>query len=200
MGMRIFWLSALLFVLCSSSAALAQSREDAMAAVLRCTGISDNAVRLACYDRAAGQTRSALAKPEIVAPPPPAATNDEDTDGAGHWLDKTFGTVPDRAPQTSVAQFGSETLTSRFAQPGHIRGDTINVIHARMTRYAFAGGMITVWLDNGQVWRQIPGGDALGSLSRPALSYNVEIARSWGGAYVMTIGGVHHKLNVLRIK
>ena len=195
-----FFCSALLLLAALSCGAAAQSRSDAMAAVLRCTGITDNTARLACYDKAAGQTRAALAKPEAAPPPPPPVAEDEDSGAAGHWFDNTFGTVPDRAPQTSVAQFGSETLTSKFAQPGHMRGDTINAIRARMTRYAFTGGLITVWLDNGQVWRQIPGGDALGSLSQPALSYSVEIARSWGGAYVMTIGGVHHKLNVLRIK
>lgn len=198
--MKAFGFAALITLPCllPVTGALAQTRADAMAAVLRCTAIANDTARLACYDKAAGQTRSALARPAAAPPPPPEQDSDED-DG-GHWLEKTFGTVPDRAPQTSVAQFGSETLTSKFAQPGHIRGDTVNAVEAGMIRYVFRGGLITVTLDNGQVWRQIPGDPPVGYLARPASSYRATIKRGWGGSYIMTLSGLHRRIHVLRIE
>ncbi|HEY5347813.1 MAG TPA: hypothetical protein VIJ72_06445 [Rhizomicrobium sp.] len=204
----------LIFLPLTFIGASAPSREDAMSAVLRCAAITDDSTRLACYDKAAGQTRSALASPEITPAPAPATMpapapqqaatsaapdSDSDMDDAGHWLDRTLGTVPERAVQTSVAQFGSETLTSKFPQPIHIPGDTVNAVHAQMTRYTFAGGLITVWLDNGQVWRQVLGDEPVGYLSEPAASYAVEIRRGGAGAYVMSLSGLHRKISVLRI-
>ena len=198
--MKVFC-SALLLLTALPLGAAAQSRSDAMAAVLRCTGITDSAARLACYDKAAGQTRAALAKPEVVAPPPVAQTADDGDDARGRsFFDKALGIAPDRPPQTTVAQFGSETLTSNSAQPEHLRGDTINAIHARMTTYSFQGGLLTVALDNGQVWRQTPGDQKIGYLAKPALSYSVEIMRSSSASYVMKIGGVATRLRVLRVR
>jgi hypothetical protein len=200
--MKAFGFAVLIALPClfPVTSAAAQSRADAMAAVLRCTAITNDTARLACYDKAAGQTRSALARPEAAPPPPPPQQDNAGDDGSDHWFENTFGTVPDRAPQTSVAQFGSETLTSKFAQPGHIRGDTVNTIEAGMTRYVFRGGLITVTLDNGQVWRQIPGDPPIGYLARPASSYRATIKRGWGGSYVMTLSGLQRRIHVLRIE
>ena len=180
----------------------AQSRSDAMSAVLRCTGIVDNTARLACYDKAAGQTRAALATPEIVASPPAShlAADDEDDTRGRSFFDKALGIAPDRQPQTTVAQFGSETLTSDAAQPEHIRGDIVNAIHARMTTYDFRGGLLAVALDNGQVWQQIPGDQKIGHLSKSALSYTVKITRSSAASYVMAISGIATRLRVLRVR
>jgi hypothetical protein len=201
--MKIFCSMTLVVLAMLPFGAVAQSRTDAMSAVLRCTGINDNMARLACYDKAAGQTRAALASPEAVAPPPAAQQSPSDDGGrerGPNLFEKALGIAPERPAQTTVAQFGSETLTSNIPQPGHIRGDIINAIQARMTNYAFRGGLLTVALDNGQVWQQMPGGQKVGYFSKPALSYTVEITRGSAASYIMAISGIHMELRVLRAK
>ena len=80
-------------------------------------------------------------------------------------------------------------------------GDTIDQISARLVGYAFDGGFVTVTLDNGQIWRQTPGPDPLGHLSRPALSYTATIARgSINGSYTMNLSGLARPIAVRRIR
>jgi len=76
------------------------------------------------------------------------------------FLDSIFGPGgPNRAPQTSAAQFGSESIANggKQAYPVPMDGDTIDEITTRLTNYDVSTGYLIVTLDNGQIWRQVSG-------------------------------------------
>jgi hypothetical protein len=205
---------AAFLVFLAMGSATADPRDDALSAMLRCSGISERAQRLACYDSAVMRVPGALntmsssapaAAPLVTAsvvPPPAPAVTPRRKRGNG-FMDRLFGAGgPKRAPQTSVAQFGSESIANGGlrASPIAMDGDTIDQISARLVSYEFGGGYVTVTLDNGQVWRQTAGGEALQSLSRPALSYSAVISRGGGGSYDMKLSGLARIVPVRRIR
>jgi hypothetical protein len=173
----------------------------------RCSTLADRDKRLGCFDATMARAPGALVLHPVsalpgdgpaanVSVPPPRARNS----GA---LDSLFGHVPQRRAQTTVAQFGSESIGNggASAYPIRLDGDTIDQISARVIAADFGGGFITVTLDNGQVWRQTAGADAVGSLGRPAGSYTAVIARGgFAGSYAMRLSGGPGVIAVRRIR
>ena len=200
-----------LFLLLASTAAMADPRDDALSAMLRCSALSDRAQRLSCYDtsvaRVPGALNNAAPSPPAAAPlvasavPPPAppiAPRRRHTS----FMDRLFGPDgPKRAPQTTVAQFGSESIANggSAAYPIPMDGDTIDRISARLVNYQFTDGYVTVTLDNGQTWRQTAGDEPMGYLTRPPLSYTATIGRGGGGSYAMKLTGLSREIPVRRI-
>jgi hypothetical protein len=195
-----------LFLLLAGSAN-ADPRDDALSAVLRCSGTSDKAQRLACYDSAAVRVSGALRAPS---PPPVAAATATAAAPApvvrrrhsSGFLDNIFGSGgPNRAPQTTVAQFGSESIANggSHAYPNPMDNDTIDEITARLSNYEVSSGFLVATLDNGQIWRQVSG-EPVGHLSRPAASYVVTVSRGGAGAYSMKLSHFGRTLAVRRIQ
>jgi hypothetical protein len=194
--------------------AAADPRDDALAAMLRCSALTDRGARLGCYDATVSRAPNALnhpmAAPPRIAPPlaanvpPPAAPVAARRERSSGFISGIFGADgPKRAVQTSPAQFGSESIASGGARayPIPMDGDTIDQINARLIRYSFESGLVTVTLDNGQVWRQTAGLDPVGHLARPALSYAATIARgSVNGSYTMKLSGLARPIAVRRIQ
>jgi hypothetical protein len=98
-------------------------RDDALSAVLRCSGMSDKAQRLVCYDsamvRVPGVLHAPSPAPSVVSAPvtttasaaPPAAVVRRQRSSG--FIASLFGPGgPNRAPQTTVAQFGSESIAN----------------------------------------------------------------------------------------
>lgn len=199
-----------LCVLLVAGAAQADPRDDALSAMLRCSGISDKARRLTCYDTTVMRVPGALnhdappAPPAVAsAVPPPAAPIVPRRPRSNSFMDRLFGPEgPSRAPQTTVAEFGMESIANggRQAYPIHMQGDTIDQISARLVNYQFDDGYVIVTLDNGQMWRQTAGGEPLQHLARPALSYTVIIDRGGSGSYGMKLSGVSREIPVRRIR
>lgn len=197
-----------LLALLAASGAQADPRDDALSAMLRCSGISDKPRRLVCYDtavvRVPGALNAAPAPPATVASAvPPAAPVIAPRQHSSGFVEKIFGPDgPNRAPQTNVAQFGSESIANggREAYPIPMDGDTIDQISARVVNYQFADGYVIITLDNGQMWRQTPDGQPLQHLSRPALSYIAVIGRGGGGSYSMRLTNLSHEIPVRRIR
>jgi hypothetical protein len=203
------------FVLLTGAAvdtAGADPRDDALSAMLRCSALGDRAQRLSCYDasvaRVPGALNNSAPSPPAAAPleasavPPPAAPVAPRHLRHG-FLDKLFGPDgPKRAPQTTVVQFGSESIANggAAAYPIPMDGDTIDQISARLVSYLFTDGYVTVTLDNGQTWRQTAGGEPLGHLARTALSYMAIISRGGGGSYAMKLTGMTREIPVRRIR
>jgi len=205
----------------------ADPRDDAMAAVNRCTGIPDAKSRLACYDSAVMGVRGAMLAPAPAAPaqpsypppvpqhsftpagpaaqaaiPPPAPPPRQSHAPSG-FFSKIFGDGgPARPPQTSVPQFGSESIAYHGdrAYPSHREGDTIDAISARLVSYRFAGTRLIVSLDNGQDWIETSGDSLVGYLAHPALYYSAQIERNSGGSYAMTLTGIFRPIAVRRIR
>jgi hypothetical protein len=200
-------LSVLLFV----SGAGADLRDDALSAVLRCADMSDKGQRLVCYDSAAVRVPGALRAPAASAAPTTSIVPSAATPAApaprkqqsGGFLSGLLGLGPKRAPQTNVAQFGSESIANggALAFSSAIEGDTVNQISARLTAYEFANGYVTVTLDNGQEWRQAGSDRPLGHLVRPAGSYVAVIRRgSDGDSYAMKLGNLAGSVAVRRVR
>jgi hypothetical protein len=197
-------------VLLAAPAALADPRDDALSAVLHCSGMSDKAQRLVCYDSAVVRVPGALkappapintAPPQLASAPaaPPPVVHRQRSSG---FIASLFGPDgPNRAPQTTPAQFGSESIANggKQAYPIPMDGDTIDAITARLVSYDVGGGYMTATLDNGQVWHQVSG-DPVGHLSRPAASYVVTIERGGAGAYDMKLSHFARTLAVRRLR
>ncbi len=153
-------------VLLAATAATADPRDEALSAMLRCSGTSDKAQRLACYDTAVVRLPGALNAPAPQAPAPQTASAAPTVAAPAPvrrvrkgFLSGIFGGTPTRAPQTTVAQFGIESIADggRQSEPGPIDGDAFDKINARLVSYDVEGGFMTVNLDNGQSWRQTSG-------------------------------------------
>ena len=176
--------------------AAADSRDDALAAMKRCAALSDQQARLVCYDKVP-QTHDQAAPP-AAAIAEPAQPPRQERQGL---LGRIFGNAP-RLPQKTVAQFGSESLelNGESGSAARIKGDTINGITARMASFAISPtGVITVTLDNAQVWRQRSAGN-FAHLTKPASHYIVHINRGSFGSYKMTISETPEVFDVERIR
>ena len=207
-------------------AAQADPRDDALTAFLHCSGTSDKAQRLACYDSAVVRIPGALrapaapsiaaapAPPSIAAAPaPPVATASavsaadvpppmRRTKHSNGFLDKLFGPDgPKRAPQRTVAEFGSESIANggTHAYPQAMDEDTIDGFSARLANYDLSSGSLIVTLDNGQVWRQVSG-EPVGRLQYAAAGYVATISRGGSGAYAMKLSHLGRTLPVRRIR
>ncbi|HMH64616.1 MAG TPA: hypothetical protein VK515_03450 [Rhizomicrobium sp.] len=199
-----------LIVLLGATAAQADLRDDALSAVLHCSSMGDKAQRLVCYDSAAVRVPGALKAPPApitnapaqvagaIAAPPPVVHRQR----SSGFIASLFGPDgPNRPPQTTPAQFGSESIANggKQAYPIPMDGDTIDAITARMVSYDVGGGYMTVTLDNGQVWHQVSG-EPVGHLARPAASYVVTIERGGAGAYDMKLSHFARTLAVRRLR
>ena len=196
------WGLAILGIGLSTLPAAADPRDDAVSAVLRCTGIANVQARLVCYDGAALQLRSVVGSPLVAAAPMPPPAPPRVSRRSGGFLSGLFGSSgPARPPQTTIQQFGSEGIAARgeYAHPAHQFGDTIDAISEKLISYQFSGdNRLIVYLENGQEWIQIPGGDPVEPPTRPAYSYTAEIRRGPDGAYLMRLSGILKVIYVRR--
>ena len=197
-------------------AAQADPRDDALSAMLHCSGMTDRSQRLACYDsavvRAPGTLRAPGAAPIQAAPyqtPIMAASAAPDvpapvrhTRHSNGFFDRLFGSGgPKRAPQRTVAEFGSESIANGGARafPQARDEDTIDAISARLANYDLSSGLLIVTLDNGQVWRQVSG-DPVGHLQYAAVRYVATVSRGGSGAYLLKLSGMGRTLSVRRLR
>ena len=207
-----------LFLL-SAAGAAADPRDDALSAVLRCSGMGDKAQRLACYDSAVVRVPGALHAPapsaaaaQFLAAPgamtasaqlaPDIPAPIRHTRRSNGFLDKLFGPDgPKRTPQRTVAEFGSESIANggSHAYPQPMDEDRIDGFSARLANYDLSGGSLVVTLDNGQVWRQVSG-EPVGRLQFAAPSYVATISRGGSGAYTLKLSHLGRTLAVRRIR
>jgi hypothetical protein len=133
-------------------------RDDVMSAVLRCYAVPEDRSWLNCYYGAAQLVRARLGlSPGPQAPVVAAVAGPRPVPPP----------VPDVTPQD---QFGLDVA----AQP---MGRNVDHITARMTDYNFSRFKIfTVFLSNGQVWRQLSGDISYAHWNKPAASYMVTIS------------------------
>ena len=183
--------SAILAFCCSP--ALAGARDDALNAVAKCASLTDDHARLACYDAAAAEVKSAIASPAESQPP----TAEEQKSWFG--LPNLFGGSNGHAPQTTPKEFGNESLPPPPPPPPPAPGQPapppppqiIDSITAGVTDYAFNPyGKVTVFLDNGQIWKQIEGDDENPLFAfKKSKSNTVTISRGLLGSYNMQVNG-----------
>jgi hypothetical protein len=188
-------------LLFSASVAVAGPRDDALNAVAKCALLKDDHARLACYDTAASRIKDALA-----APPEPQAAATEEQQKSWFGLSNLFG-GGGRPPQTSAQQFGNEALPPP-PPPAPVPGQpappppptVIDSITAGVTDYAFNPvGRFTVFLDNGQIWNQVPGDSNVARFKKSGPN-SVTISRGLFGSYNLRVSGYPAIFKVTRLK
>lgn len=139
------WTRLTSIVTLALAAGAASPAEDVAAAVRACRGETDAAARLACYDRAAGHAQpSAGAAPAAIAVAPAAAAPAAAAPAAGAvkpTAEDNFG----REQQIQAEEQQRQQQEARAL--GELQA-TVTHIETRMD------GLMTMTLDNGQVWRQ----------------------------------------------
>jgi hypothetical protein len=186
----------------ASGPALAGPRDDVLEAMGKCATLTDNKARLDCYDAVAPRLRDALNRPPEALSHPP--TEEEQKSWFGFNLDGLFGsngTPP--AVQTTPGQFGADKLAAKEAPPAEGAAQPeqpkpIESITATVTDYSFNPfGRFVVFLDNGQVWKQIDSDVAHFSKGG---GNSVMIERGAMGSYNMHINDGNHVYKVTRVK
>ena len=179
---------------------LAGPRDDVLEALGKCAKIADNSERLTCYDGLAPRLRDALnTPPDRISHPP---TKEEEESWFGFNLDNVFGSAPSN--QTTPQAFGADKLAQ--AQTGANAANpqepqAIDSISAGVTDYSFTPyKKFIVFLDNGQVWRQIEGDSNQARFMRQASDNKVTIERGAFGSYDMHINDGNQDYKVTRVK
>jgi hypothetical protein len=159
--MKIICAAAVAAFMSIPMAADAGPREDLVDGVAKCATVTDNTARLACYDALTPVVKAAEAAPP--APSPPAPTASAAPGDATPWYDPfhVFGTSPSQ--QVRPEQFGAENLAPPPPPPGQPAAApaeplALDNITAGVSDYSFNPfGKFVVFLDNGQIWRQLDG-------------------------------------------
>jgi hypothetical protein len=176
----------------------APAAQDILEAVGRCAAIADDHARLACYDAAAPRVKDALAVPPAALPDNRPPTTEEQRSWFGFDLGGLFGAAP--AQQTTAAQFGNDKLPATHAKEETAAAE-VDSITAGVTDVAFTPfGKFIVFLDNGQVWRQIEGDSDHAVFKRPAKANRVTIGRGFIGSYNLTLNDSERMYKVTRVK
>jgi hypothetical protein len=173
---------------------MAASRDDVIEAIGKCAQIADDKGRLACYDALAPRVRDALATPPASLGHEP--TEEEQQSWFGFDIGSLFG--GGSAAPTAPDQFGRERTEQAKQAREH---EEIDSIDAGVTEVAFTPfGQFILFLDNGQVWRQMQG-DADRAHFRPKAKDNkVRISRGSLGSYNITINDSPKLFKVTRVK
>ena len=178
---------AITLALClSASAALADAKDDVLSAMVKCANTSGKAARLKCFDAASPALRALFIAPGLQGSLPQAAAPASSGRQAAEQNDSTFGLDfgGRKSPQTTPEEFGSETVAAPTPAPEAARPKEVDEIQARVTDYATTSlGKVIVFLDNGQVWRQMESDPSTLRLRQNPSDNTVVIKRGAFGSY-----------------
>ena len=169
-------------------------RDDVLRAMDQCSTIADKDKRLACFDQLSNQVKQAIAEGPRSGPP----TAEEQKSWFGFDFGDIFGGP---SHQTTPEQFGSENLPPPPRKEGEPEPPApIDSITANVTDYALNPfGKFVVFLDSGQVWKQI-GGEADVANFKKGGKNTVLISRGMLGSYNMQINDSNKVFKVKRVK
>jgi hypothetical protein len=182
----------------AAPALAAPPAQDLLEAMGHCAGITDDHARLACYDSLAPHVKDALAAPPPSLPGNRKPTDEEQRSWFGFDLANLFSEAP--AEQTTPAQFGNDRLPETHAKE-ETAAASLDSITAGVTEIAYVGfDKFILFLDNGQVWRQIEAESDHAVFRKPANMNKVKISRGFIGSYNLTINGGAKVFKVTRVK
>lgn len=166
---------------------------DVLRAMDQCSVIADKDQRLACYDQVSPQVKAAIARLPRTAPP----TEAEQKSWFGFDFGDIFGSTPNQ--QTTPDTFGSDRLPAPPPKPGEaVPPGPIESIGAKVTEFAYTPfGKFIVFLDDGQVWRQLEGDSDKANFRS---GDTVTISRGFIGSYNLSIDGSAKMFKVKRVK
>ena len=196
--MHLRLLCGVAVVFACASSVLAASRDDVLEALGKCAAVTDDKARLACYDALAPHVKEALATPPAQLPPGHEPTKEEQESWFGFDLSGLFGASP--SEQTTPQQFGSERLPETRAKED-VAAEEVESISSGVTEYAYTPfGKFIVFLDNGQVWRQLEGDADHAVFHKAAKDNRVTISRGAIGSYNLRINDSDKIFKVSRAK
>ena len=163
---------------------------DTYTELAKCSGVTDNTERLACYDKLMPRVRAALANGAGE------LSHEDQSSLFGLNLSGIFGSSEPTSPQ----QFGANDLPEGQApapgQPTLPRA--IDHIDAAVTDVAFNPfGKFVVFLDSGQVWKQQQSDTGT---ARIKVGDHITIEKASLGSYQLTVNGGMHTYRVNRVK
>jgi hypothetical protein len=181
---------AMYFLIVSGAVpALADTRSDIEAGIIRCRPIGDDRVWLDCVYGAAQPMRAKLGLP-----PAPQANMSFPTTPQPHAMTSS-DSLRDQSNAISrgEAAFG---LASRPVQEAGISRITSQMISYRFDRT----GVFTVTLANGQTWQQESGDTTLAKWTKLPSSYIAEISRGALGSFNLRIADLNGSYKVSRTR
>jgi hypothetical protein len=204
-GPRAIIVTVVALTMLASGGALA---DDATRAFLRCMELRDDAARLACYDRLAGEWVE-LGAPELRSAPaaapagalPPAAVQGAPPLPVPETPAAAASAAPVPAAPRSVEHAATETrapMTEEyFGMESRAVGESLESISAYVVG-GFRGwsGNTQFELSNGQVWEQAtPGRFDYGAADRA-----VTIRRGAFGSFILSPEGLNRNVRVRRVR
>jgi hypothetical protein len=175
----------------SSATAFAGPKEDVLHDFSQCAEIRDGASRLACFDSLTPRVKALVPRPAVpspnapvsAAPPPPVAA---------------APAMPQQ--QTTPEQFGSDRLPQE-SQESENAPKELDHITSGVSEVAFTPfGKFIVFLDNGQIWRQLQGDSGHAHFRKKATDNKVTISRGLLGSYNLTVNDSNAVFKVTRVK
>ncbi len=206
----------------TAGAAHAGPKEDLLRQFGQCGQIKDDSARLSCFDLLAPRVNAVAPPPAVAAVPPaptapvpaspppesvatvappiapaPPPTPKEQESWFGRNVGGIFGTTPEQ--QTTPEKFGADQLPP--PPPGPETPREIDSITAGVSDVAYnAFGQFVVFLDNGQIWRQLQGDADRAHFKKKAADNKVRISRGLLGSYNLTLNDSAKVFKVERIK
>jgi hypothetical protein len=200
--MTLRTMAALTATLLCSATAQAGTAEVLIAAINRCSGMTDATARHTCYDQLPAVVNGLSGGSPVTAAPasalPPLAAAPAAAAPATTPLAATPQTAtppvaaaapPPPKEETATALWGA--FDSEPVPPDHIEA----IVESFTSDY----GVFVVTLDNGQVWRQVTATSDIVRLSREHENH-VAIWRDSFGNYVLKVKGFLTKYHVRRLK
>ncbi|HEY1615117.1 MAG TPA: hypothetical protein VGF97_15640 [Rhizomicrobium sp.] len=193
-GIAVFALG----ILFAGAASAQDASRDVLEALGKCGAIADDHARLACFDALTPRVRDALAAPPTALASNHQPTVEEQKSWFGFNLSGLFGASPDQ--QTTPQAFGSDKLATTHAKED-VAANAVDSITAGVTEYAYTPfGKFIVFLDNGQVWRQIEGDADHAQFKKAAKDNTVIIDRGFISSYNMRLNDSDKTYKVTRVK
>lgn len=183
-------------VLCAAPA-LAAEPDALLQALGRCTTVSSDAARLACYDGLAPRVQAENGGAPVAATAPVIAKKQQES-WFGFHLGDLFGSSPSQ--QTKPGQFGEDEVPVA-ASPRKPASQEIDHITAHLSDYAYNPfGKFIVTLANGQIWKELEADDARAIFHHDPSANEVTIERGLLGSYNLYVNGGNRVFKVKRVR
>jgi hypothetical protein len=173
-----------------SGPALSASPREVLELLAKCAEIKDSTGRLACYDQLAPQMRETLAASKKLG----ERTAEDKVSIFGFDVGGIFGSS--EGP-TTPEEFGKNQMPPTEAEEAQV----LESISAGVTEYARTPfGKFIVFLDNGQVWRQLDSDTGVIHFSHDATENKVVISRGILDSYNLKLDDHNQIYKVKRLK
>jgi hypothetical protein len=190
-------LSSLLLLALLPPLALGQAQSQIQTSLRECSAISDNSIRVACYDALARQQGLPGSETVIAAPaaePAPAPVVVRPTQDVAVPAPAATPATQPAPPRTqadqNVTSFGQQARVESNPEGENVLVDTVtNVRQVEPTK-------VQITLESGQVWRQTIGKTFL---IRKGDSVRIS-GTNWGSDYRMTVAGRPGFIQVSRVQ